>query len=359
MGILAEPPVIRRLSIHTIRFTDISNPDRIRRLFTSCGGTAFARGHELLMTGSGSAYQSLLAQLDTVEDQEIHAHLSHLLAPHTGGRIWKCRGKSWPLGERTCVMGIINVTPDSFSDGGVYFDSAHALDHALGMVEEGADILDIGGESSRPNAMPVSAQEEIRRVIPLIQAITEQTQVLISVDTYKPQVAREALQAGAHIVNDICALADPEMPPVIAEFEAGVVLMHMQGTPQTMQQNPDYHDVVAEIHQFLQGRVEFAEEQGIIAEQIAIDPGIGFGKTIEHNLELLKRLGEFQGLRRPILIGTSRKSFIGHILNRPVEECLQGTAATVACAILQGADIIRVHDVPEMKQVAMMADALR
>lgn len=270
-----------------------------------------------------------------------------------------CRGKTLTLGVRTHVMGILNVTPDSFSDGGCYLDVQRAVVHAKSMVAEGATLIDIGGESSRPGASPISIDGELGRVIPVIRAIIDVVDVLISVDTYKAEVARQALAAGAHLVNDITALrGDPTMASVVAEMEAGLILMHMKGTPRTMQNAPRYDDVVEEVCTSLQESIQTAEAEGVAAERIIIDPGIGFGKTTEHNIELLKRLTEFRSLNKPLLIGTSRKSFIGNVLGLPVTERVEGTSATVCWAILHGADIVRVHDVKANVRAAQMTDAL-
>lgn len=270
-----------------------------------------------------------------------------------------CRGKTLTLGTNTHVMGILNVTPNSFSDGGNYLDVQQAIVHAETMVAEGATLIDIGGESSRPGASPVSVNEELARVLPVVRALADTVDVLLSVDTYKAEVARRALEAGAHVVNDITALcSDPNMAATVAEMEAGVVLMHMKGTPRTMQQAPEYNDVVNEVCAWLKKKIQNAEAQGIAPERIIIDPGIGFGKTMKHNLELLKRLSEFRALKKPLLIGTSRKSFIGKILEVPVTERVEGTAATVCWAIAHGADIVRVHDVKANVRAAQMTDAL-
>lgn len=270
-----------------------------------------------------------------------------------------CRGKTLTLGTNTHVMGILNVTPDSFSDGGQYLDVQQAVTHAKMMVAEGATLIDIGGESSRPGASPVSVAEELARVVPVVQALADTIDVIISVDTYKAEVARQALEAGAHIVNDITALCgDPATVKVIAKMEAGVVLMHMKGTPRTMQKTPQYNDVVNEICLWLRERIRDAETQGIAAERIIIDPGIGFGKTTEHNLEILKRLSDFRELNKPLLVGTSRKSFIGNVLGVPLAERVEGTTATVCWAIAHGADIVRVHDVKANVRAAQMTDTL-
>jgi len=273
---------------------------------------------------------------------------------------WKCCERhELPLGQRTLVMGILNVTPDSFSGDGV-FDTDAAVARAWKFVEDGADILDIGGESTRPGSQPVPADEEMRRVLPVIERLIAQGFPFpISVDTYKPEVARKALEAGACIVNDIYGLRQPGMLELVAQFKPAVVIMHMQGTPQTMQLNPTYTDCVREISEFLQGQAEKAIAAGLPKEKIIVDPGIGFGKTVEHNLEILRRLSEIKALGYPVLIGTSRKSFIGKVLGIEVPaERIWGTAATVAVAIANGADIVRVHDVREMVQVARMTDAI-
>lgn len=270
-----------------------------------------------------------------------------------------CRGKTLSLGTQTHVMGILNVTPDSFSDGGRYLDVQRAIAHAETMVAEGATLIDIGGESSRPGASSVSVDEELARVVPVVRGLADTADVIISVDTCKAEVAHHALEAGAHIVNDITALSgDPAMATVVADMEAGVVLMHMQGTPRTMQKAPRYNDVVSDVCLWLKERVENAEAQGISTERIIIDPGIGFGKTTKHNLEILKRLLEFQALKKPLLVGTSRKSFIGNLLGVPITDRVEGTAATVCWAIAHGADIVRVHDVKANVRAVQMTDAL-
>lgn len=271
----------------------------------------------------------------------------------------KCRGKQLVFGQRTLIMGVLNVTPDSFSENGRYFEVDSAIAHAKSMVKDGADIIDIGGESSRPGALSISANEELARILPVVEALASEIPVPISIDTCKAHVARLTLQAGAHIVNDISALnGDSDMASVVSEMHAGLVLMHMKGNPRTMQHAPAYQNVTSEICLFFQGRIEEAEKNGIHPDCILIDPGIGFGKTTEHNLEILRRLRDFQPLNKPILIGTSNKSFIGKILDLPVNDRMEGTAATVAWAIAQGADVVRVHNVKAMRRVAQMTDAI-
>jgi dihydropteroate synthase len=258
---------------------------------------------------------------------------------------------------RTQVMGVLNVTPDSFSDGGRFPDVERAVAHARAMAAAGADIIDVGGESTRPGSAPVGAEEELRRVMPVVEQISD---LLVSIDTTKAVVAERALAAGARIVNDIGALGfDPRMAEVVRDSGAGLVLMHMKGTPQTMQTDPHYGDVVRDVRGFLAVRVASAVDQGIEKGQIAIDPGIGFGKTVEHNLRLLAHLDEFQSLGCAVMVGTSRKSFIGSVLQRQLHERIWGTAATVAWAVAHGADVVRVHDVAEMADVVRMIEAIR
>jgi dihydropteroate synthase len=260
-------------------------------------------------------------------------------------------------GERTYVMGVLNVTPDSFSDGGLYFPAEEAFARAIAVADEGADILDIGAESSRPGAEPLPVDEERRRLFPLVERIVESAKTLLSVDTYKAEVAEMAVRAGASIVNDITALrGDPKMSEVVAAAQCPVVLMHMLGTPTTMQADPVYKSVVDDICAFFEERISFAESLGI--SDIILDPGIGFGKTVAHNLEIIRDLGRFRQFGKPVLIGVSRKSFIGRVLDVPVQERLEGTAAAVALSIMNGADIVRVHDVKEMVRVARMSDAI-
>ncbi len=262
--------------------------------------------------------------------------------------------------DRVLVMGVLNVTPDSFYDGGRYAGSEDAIEHGLRMAKEGADIIDIGGESTRPGSQPISPSEELDRVVPVIEGIRRRSDVLLSVDTTKAAVAEEAISCGASMVNDISALRfDSEMAEIIGGSGAFVILMHMLGTPKTMQIAPSYTDVVAEIKAFLAERIEAAVQLGIEREKIIIDPGIGFGKRLEDNLALLKNLASFTTLQVPILVGLSRKSFLGKLLDLPPEERLEGTIAANAIAIANGADIIRVHDVKEGRRTADVARRLR
>lgn len=264
----------------------------------------------------------------------------------------------YDLSSRTYLMGVLNVTPDSFSDGGRFFEFEKAVAHGREMVNHGADFIDVGGESTRPGSEPLSEDDEKRRVVPVIKRLVEETTVPISIDTYKGAVADAALAAGATIVNDISGLTfDPNILKVVAHHRATVIIMHIKGTPKTMQENPVYADVVGEISDFLRIQARKAKEAGV--EQIVVDPGIGFGKNLEHNLELIKRLAEFKNLEYPLLVGPSRKSFIGKLLDLPADQRLEGTAAAVTACILNGANIVRVHDVKEMKRVATIADALK
>ncbi len=264
------------------------------------------------------------------------------------------------IGVRTLVMGILNVTPDSFSDGGMWADHSAAVDHAYDMATQGADIIDIGGQSTRPGSESISASEEADRVVPVVKELAGKLDIPISVDTYFAQVAEAALDAGAAIVNDISsATFDTDMPALLARKRCPVVLMHIAGTPKDMQTNPQYADLMADICRWLRERMAALGEAGVDEKLMILDPGIGFGKTPEHNIEVLRRLSELKSIGRPILVGTSRKSTIGKVLGGlPPEERVEGTAATVALSIAQGADIVRVHDVKEMARVAKMTDAI-
>ena len=272
----------------------------------------------------------------------------------------KTRHGTMALGRRTLLMGIINVTPDSFYDGGKRFDPAKAVADGIGLVEVGADMIDIGGESTRPGAPPVSAEEELQRVLPVVQGLRRTVKVPISIDTYKARVARAALTAGADIVNDISALRfDPEMTVLVATERVPVVLMHMQGTPQTMQAEPRYSNVLGEVQDFLEARIGVALEAGVERDNIILDPGIGFGKTLDHNLILLRGLPVFASMGYPLLVGASRKTFIGKILDAKPDERLEGSLAAAVVAVFGGAHIIRAHDVKETCRAVRVADAIR
>jgi dihydropteroate synthase len=276
---------------------------------------------------------------------------------------WTIRGQSLIWGQRTYLMGVLNITPDSFSDGGQFNTLEAAVAQAQFLVAAGADILDIGGQSTRPGAAEVTVEAELQRVVPVVQALRSGTAPLsvpISVDTTRSVVAQAAIQAGADLINDISGgVSDPQMLPTVAALKVPIVLMHMRGTPQTMQQLTDYQDLIGEICEFLQNQIAAAIAAGIDRSQIAIDPGIGFAKTYQQNLEILRHVSSFRSLGCPVLVGSSRKSFIGHILNQPDPQArVWGTAATCSAAIAGSADLVRVHDVQQMRDVCRVADAI-
>lgn len=262
---------------------------------------------------------------------------------------------------KTQIMGVLNITPDSFSDGGLYFDRESAVRHAHFLAENGADILDIGGESTRPGAAALPLEEELERTVPVIEAVAKSVGIPISIDTYKSEVARRALAAGASMVNDISGLRfDPAMPEVVAEYGVPVIVMHIKGTPKDMQEHPVYEALIPELMDYFRYSIRLAADAGLPEDLVIIDPGIGFGKTISHNLEIIGNLKELTMLGRPVAIGVSRKAFIGKILGGvPSDRRIEGTAAAVAASILNGADIVRVHDVREMAKVARVADAIK
>jgi dihydropteroate synthase len=278
-------------------------------------------------------------------------------------REWKLARRSLPYGQRTLVMGVLNITPDSFSDGGKFYSPESAAEHALSMIAAGADIIDIGGESTRPGSAFVSEAEELARVIPVIEMLATETSIPISVDTTKSTVARAALEAGAEIINDISALRfDPAIADEVAQAKAGLVLMHSRGTPKTMQQLPPVSDILGEVTSGLRESVAVAQQHGVERDSIAIDPGIGFGKTAEQNVELIARLdqliAEFADF--PVMIGTSRKSFIGKLLDKtPADQRLYGTIASVVASVMKGAHIVRVHDVKAAVDAVRVADAVK
>lgn len=312
---------------------------------------------EVVIMGPVEALRRVAAAAKGDAGAGMSAALEAYLAPPV--RVLRCRGREIALGERTIVMGILNLTPDSFSGDGLAGNVSLAVERARQMVEDGAHVLDVGGESTRPGADPVGLEEELARVLPVIERLTAELDVPVSIDTYKSAVAREALARGAAIVNDISGLhADEDMAKTAADAGAAVIVMHIQGTPRDMQANPRYADVIGEISDYLAEGIARAEAAGIARDQIVVDPGIGFGKKLEHNLEILRRLREFRSLGCPVLVGTSRKSMIGAILDLPPDQRVEGTAATVALAIAAGADMVRVHDVKEMARVAGVADAI-
>jgi len=272
--------------------------------------------------------------------------------------IWRCRSRVFTLEERVLVMGVLNLTPDSFSDGGRFTDPQAALEHARRMVADGADIVDVGAESTRPGAAPVPPDEQWRRLEGVLPALAAEGRC-VSVDTASASVAERALAAGASIVNDVTALGDPDMAAVVAGAGAGLVLMHMRGTPASMQREPSYGDVTREVLEALRDRLAAARVGGVREECVTCDPGIGFGKDVRHNLELLARIGELRELGRPILVGASRKSFIGRLSDAPIERRLAGGLAAHALAVWGGASVIRTHDVPETVQAMAVASAIR
>lgn len=333
------------------------------------GDAAVARGTvacsidktDVILIGTDKQLHALCAKLAAQPFglPALAADLKQVLASATQRpRFWRTGQQELSL-ERPLIMGILNCTPDSFSDGSLYSDPQRALDRTLEMVAEGADIVDIGGESTRPGSAPVPAEDELKRVIPVITALAGRTSCPISIDTWKSPVARAAMDAGAAIINDISGFnLDPQMAAVAARTGAGVVLMHTRGTPQSMQHDTVYADLIGEITHSLRQSVAMAGAAGIEQDRIAIDPGIGLPKTVTQNLEVLRRLREFTSLGLPLLVGTSRKSFIGKVLGREADQRTYGTAATAALAILGGADILRVHDVGAMRDVADMAHAI-
>lgn len=345
---------------------DSSIANILKQEMLSLGGDAalsknavFGRGKTgLLLMGTLKQYTLLIKKLkkQPFNLPSLAAKIHFLLFQKTPPM--KIGPRTFQFGKRTYLMGVLNVTPDSFSDGGRYSSPEKAIARAKKMVSERADIIDIGAESSRPGAEPVSAKEEWRRLSSVLPELLK-LKVPLSVDTCKPEVAEKCLKAGAHMINDITGLRSKKMAKVVAKYKCPIVLMHMLGSPRTMQENPEYKDVCGEIISFLRKRMEFAKKHGIQENKIIIDPGIGFGKTLAHNLELLRNLSEFKSLGRPILLGTSRKSFIGKLLNLPANERLEGTLASISIAIQNGADIVRVHDVKESKRAARVADAFR
>lgn len=317
---------------------------------------------DVLLMGTQKQFERLVQKLESYPYlQSLGRSLAETLKNLSKTQFTlRCRKKTFLLGEKTLLMGVLNVTPDSFSDGGLFFDPSRAIEHGLKMAEEGADLIDIGGESTRPGSKPLEAEEELRRVIPVIESLSKRINVPISIDTYKSKVAQAAIDAGAEMINDISGLHfDPELAKVASKEDVPLVLMHIRGTPETMQKEIHYESLFSEILRYLREGIERAESSGVDPEKIIIDPGIGFGKTLEHNLLLIKNLSEFRILGKPILLGTSRKSFIGKILNAEPRDRLEGTLASTIVGILHGAHIVRCHDVAQAKKAIAVADAIR
>jgi dihydropteroate synthase len=318
---------------------------------------------DAILMGTHKQFEKLASKLEQYPGVEALGHsfketLKNLSKAHY--RL-PCRQRTFTLGKKTLLMGVLNVTPDSFSDGGLFLEREKAVARGLKMVEEGADLIDVGGESTRPGSKPLPLEEELRRILPVIESLARKTDVPISIDTYKSPVAKEAIRAGAALINDISGLHfDPDLAGVAAKEKVPLILMHIRGTPETMQTDIHYDSLLSEILQSLKESIQKAERAGVDPDQVIIDPGIGFGKTSEHNLLILKHLSEFRVLGKPLLLGTSRKSFIGKILDaEDVSERLEGTLASIAIGVLNGAHIVRCHDVREAKKAIAVADAIR
>jgi len=321
-----------------------------------------AKQTDALLMGTQKHFGKLITKMEQYPElqhlgQSIKQTIKNISKIHHSIR---CRRRTLILGKRTLLMGILNVTPDSFSNGGIFFEKEKAIAHGLKMVEEGVDIIDIGGESTRPGSKPLQFEEELRRVIPVIESVAQKADVPISIDTYKSDVAQKAIEAGAEIINDISGLHfDPKLAKVAAKEETPLILMHIRGTPETMQKDVHYDSLFSEILQYLKDAIQMAESSGVDPCKVIVDPGIGFGKTVLDNLLIIKNLDEFRILGKPILLGTSRKNFIGKILNAEVEDRLEGTLASIAIGVLKGAHIIRSHDVLQAKKAIAVADAIR
>lgn len=335
----ADAAISRDAYVFSAKSTDVLLMGTIKQIALLCAKTA------KMPFGLDALGEEIKKSLISYESGHKHLYLGK---------------KRFELAERTLIAGILNVTPDSFSDGGLFLSEDKALSQAVKLAEDGADIIDIGGESSRPGAQPVSEAVELERVIPLIEKVTRMIDVPVSIDTYKAKVADEAVKAGATMVNDISGLsADPAMIDVLRRKDVAVVIMHMLGTPDNMQEDPVYDSLIGDISAFLRAQVDKCVATGVLKSQILIDPGIGFGKTLEHNLTILNRLDEFKSIGCPIYTGSSRKSFIGQLTGKAAGERLLGTAAAVAVSIMNGAAIVRVHDVAEMAEVVKVTDAIK
>jgi dihydropteroate synthase len=317
---------------------------------------------DLILMGTQNQIKALIERLENRFNglQEVAVRIRECLkylecSPHP----IRFKKTALHLSERTHLMGILNVTPDSFSNGGVFFAPDKAIAHGIELASQGADIIDIGGESTRPGAKPLPQDEELRRVIPVIEGLSAKVNVPISIDTYKSSIAEKAIEAGAQMINDISGLNfDPKMADVAAKYDMPIVLMHIKGTPEVMQLDVHYDCLLTEIMEYLEESIEIAEGAGVDARQIIIDPGIGFGKTVEDNVRIIRHLAELKSLGKPIMLGVSRKSFIGKILDTEVDQRIEGTLASVSTAIMNGAHILRVHDVGPAKKAARIVDAI-
>jgi dihydropteroate synthase len=347
----------------------IKEANIIKQEMLSAGGDAVThkgtldhsvRESDLILLGTIRQYEKLVSKLkiQPFTCKDIAAEIEEVLENYDKrGFVLKFPKAEVSL-DRTLVMGILNVTPDSFSDGGEFLDADAAINHGVEMAEQGADIIDIGGESTRPRSDPVSPEEELKRVRPVAEGLLQKVDVPISIDTRRPTVATEIVELGAQMVNDVSGLRDPEMVSTLGRLNVPVVAMHMLGTPKTMQEKPEYKDVMGEILGYLRNQIDSAVKGGIQRENIILDPGIGFGKTVDHNLEIIRRLGEMRSLGLPILVGASRKSFIGKILDSEVDNRLEGSLAALVSSVLNGANIVRVHDVGESVRVVKIADSI-
>jgi len=360
-----DSPLLSNEEIENLLFTyleferEIKNAQELSRLIESAGGeikkSTTSKCTRYLVFGDASFYKNLSNYQDYPLVEMILIALKNYRSSST--KPIKLSNQTLNF-EKTIIMGILNVTPDSFFDGGMYFNKESAVERVFQMVDEGADIIDIGGESTRPFSTPIPETVERERVIPILEEVIPSIDIPISIDTRKPSIARKAVEIGAQIVNDVSGLRDPEMMRTVSELDVPVIIMHMLGDPQTMQLNISYEDVVGDILMFLAGQIREAEESGIDRDKIIIDPGIGFGKEVYHNLDILRRLREFRCLGRPLLVGASRKTFIGKVLDLPKEERLEGSLASAAVSVINGADIIRVHDVKETVRVCKLIDAI-
>jgi len=366
--------LMERKSLHfnlKVEGIDPRTANLLKQEMLSLGGDVAVDGRGLdcstqqidaLMMGTQKHFEKLILKLGQYPDlqslgQSIKETIRNISKIQFAIR---CRKKTLTLGKRTLLMGVLNVTPDSFSDGGLFFDKEKAIAHGIRMVEEGADIIDIGGESTRPGSKPIDLEEELRRIIPVIESLSKKVEVPISIDTYKSAVAQRAIEAGAEIINDISGLRfDPNLAQVAARENTPLVLMHIRGTPETMQKDIYYESLFSEILHYLKGSIQMAESAGVDPQQIIVDPGIGFGKNAEDNFLIIKNLYEFRILGKPILLGTSRKSFIGKILNEAAGGRMEGTLSSIAIGVLNGAHVIRSHDVLQAKKAIAVADAIR